>query len=113
MTGYYVDVDADSAEQAQELFERGEFADSTPEPCGYCETQADSIEVEQAENVIFVYKLLDKSGFHIVAQDDISRAWIVEYTGLENPNDFQVKGDRLENVLADFEAVGGKVNRST
>ena len=42
--GYYVEVEAASREEALALFEDGSH-DQTPEPCGFCQVEPDSIEV--------------------------------------------------------------------
>jgi len=40
--GYYADIEADSKEEAIAILHEG--SGPTPEPCGFCEVEVDSIE---------------------------------------------------------------------
>jgi len=46
LVGYYAIIEASNPDEAREIFEHGPD-DHAPEPCGFCEVEQDSIEVEE------------------------------------------------------------------
>lgn len=109
--GYYADIEANSPEEAQRSVEEGDYSDSTPEPCGFCEVEPDSYQVEQVGLVISVREV-EKHEWELCGTNGVSYNWLATKLAPGSPGGryFYVSGEEADNLIRDFEADGGIVN---